>query len=500
VEPPHTKEKPKAMSTPKTIKLERHVESVRAWADAMAADRDRWISRNRFFYDEDLRTMRFLIPEGATVLDLGCGSGFLLAGLKPARGVGVDISPKMLAVARHNYPDLTFVEGNIEDPGVLESLDGPFDYVVLSDTLGHLNDIQEALTRLHAVCGPRTRVVIAYHSHLWEPVLTLGERIGQRMPGRELNWLDAHDVRTFLGLAGFEALNKEWKQLLPKRLLGLGTLVNRLIAPLPLIRHLCLRHYVVARPAAGSPGARAAESRSLSASVLIPCRNERGNIEPAVRRLPRFCDDLEIVFVEGHSEDGTWEEIQRVQDAYPDRAIKAVKQPGKGKGDAMRAAYAAATKDVLIILDADLTVPPEDIPKFYDAIASNMGEFINGTRLVYAMEGEAMRFLNYWANRTFAALFSYLLNQTFTDTLCGTKVMTRRSYDAIAANRHYFGDFDPFGDFDLIFGAAKLSLKVVEVPIRYADREYGETQISRFRHGWMLLRMVAFAFRRLKMV
>lgn len=278
-------------------------------------------------------------------------------------------------------------------------------------------------------------------------------------------------------------------------------MVNRVIAPLPLVRRLCLRHYLVARPAPHSPSAPPPHrDKPLSCSVLIPCRNERGNIEPAVKRLPRFCEDLEIVFVEGHSQDGTWEEIQRVKAAYPDRDIKALKQPGKGKGDAMRAAYDAATKDVLIILDADLTVPPEDIPKFYHAIAANQGEFINGTRLVYAMEGEAMRFLNYLANRTFAALFSYMLNQTFTDTLCGTKVLTRENYDAIAANRHYFGDFDPFGDFDLIFGASKLNLKVVEVPIRYADREYGETQISRFRHGWMLLKMVAFAFRRLKMI
>ncbi len=488
------------MSTPKTVKLDRHVESVRDWADASAPDRDRWIGRNRFFYDEDLRYMRFLIPEGARVLELGCGTGRLLAGLKPSHGVGVDLSPKMLEIARHNYPDLTFVEGNLEDPGVLDGLDGPFDYVVLSDTLGYLNDIQVALEGLHAVCGPHTRIVCAYQSHLWEPVMRLGERIGQRMPGRTLNWLDHHEISTFLELAGFEPLNREWKQLLPKRLLGLGTVVNRVIAPLPLIRRLCLRHYLVARPAPHSPSAPPPSAdKPLSCSVMIPCRNERGNIEPAVKRLPRFCDDLEIVFVEGHSQDGTWEEIERVRDAYPDRQIRALKQPGKGKGDAMRAAYDAATKDVLVILDADLTVPPEDIPKFYNAIVANQGEFINGTRLVYAMEGEAMRFLNYLANRTFAAIFSYLLNQTFTDTLCGTKVLTRRTYDDIAANRHYFGDFDPFGDFDLIFGAAKLNRKVVEIPIRYADREYGETQISRFRHGWMLLKMVVFAFRRLKM-
>jgi glycosyltransferase involved in cell wall biosynthesis len=231
---------------------------------------------------------------------------------------------------------------------------------------------------------------------------------------------------------------------------------------------------------------------------VIPCRNERGNIEAAVKRLPRFCEDLEIIFVEGHSADGTLLEIERVIGAYPHYDIRAFVQPGKGKGDAVRKGFSEARGDVLIILDADLTTPPESMPRFYDAIATGKGEFINGSRLVYPMEKDAMRFLNHAANRIFSLLFSWLLNQRFTDTLCGTKVLSRRNYQIIAANRSYFGDFDPFGDFDLIFGASKLNLKVLEVPVNYLSRSYGETQISRFRHGLLLLRMVVFAFRKLK--
>lgn len=232
--------------------------------------------------------------------------------------------------------------------------------------------------------------------------------------------------------------------------------------------------------------------------MLIPCRNEKGNIEPAIERLPAFCQDIEIIYVEGGSKDGTPEEIQRVIAKYPQLDIKVLTQDGKGKGDAVRKGFAHARGDVLMILDADLTMPPEALPKFYDAIASGKGEFINGTRLVYPMEQEAMRFLNLLANQTFSWLFSWLLNQRFTDTLCGTKVLTKKHYEAIAANRKYFGDFDPFGDFDLIFGASKLNLKVIEIPITYASRRYGETQISRFRHGVLLLGMVIFAFKKLK--
>ena len=277
-------------------------------------------------------------------------------------------------------------------------------------------------------------------------------------------------------------------------MLGVGGLINRFVGTLPLIRRLSLRNYLVARPI------RKIALQNPSTTVLIPCRNEKGNIENAIKRLPQFCDNLEVIYVEGNSQDGTLDEIHRVIDAYPDKDIKVFVQGGKGKGDAVRKGFDHARGDILMILDADLTVPPEDLPKFYNAIASGKGEYINGTRLVYPMDDQAMRFLNFWANRTFSVLFTWLLNQRITDTLCGTKVLTKKNYNKIVANRTYFGDFDPFGDFDLIFGSTKLNLKIVEVPIRYAAREYGETQISRFQHGWLLLKMVLFAYKKLKII
>lgn len=436
--------------------------------------------------------MRFLIPEGKRVLELGSGRGDLLARLKPSRGVGVDISERMIEEARAAYPDLEFVVGDIEDAATISALDGPFDYIVLSDTLGNLEDCQATLDRLHDICSDETRIVCAYYSPLWEPALTLAEKAGGKMPQPQQNWFSAGDVAALLDLADFDAVKWEWRQLLPKRALGLGWLVNSTLAALPLLRLFCLRHYVVAR------SLRHVAPDAPSVTVVVPCRNERGNIESAVTRTPKLGPKQEIIFVEGNSSDGTYEECLRVQAAYPGHAIRVMKQDGRGKGDAVRKGFAAAEGDVLMILDADLTVPPESLPKFVAAIASGKGEFVNGTRLVYPFEKGAMRFLNFLANRGFAAIFSWLLNQRFTDTLCGTKVLRRRDYEQIVANRAYFGDFDPFGDFDLIFGASKLSLKVVEVPIRYADRRYGETNISRFRHGWLLLRMVVFAFRKMK--
>jgi SAM-dependent methyltransferase len=481
--------------TPET-ELSPRKQAILEQADRIATQRDLWRSRNAAFYASDLAYMRFLIPEGSRVLDLGCGTGALLAGLKPLRGVGIDFSSAMIQVARCNYPSLEFHVGDVEHlAGLVPMLGGPFDFVLLSDTLGYLDDCQAALEQIHDVCDAGTRIVVAYYSHLWEPALRLGEAVGLRMPQPEVNFLGHLDIQNILQLADFETIKQEWRQLLPLRLFGLETLINRFVAPLPIIRRLCLRYYLVAR------SLRRARRRDLSASVIIPCRNECGNIEDAIRQLPRFCDQIEVIFVEGHSSDGTYAECRRIAEAYrSDWPISVLQQTGKGKGDAVRKGFDEASGDVLMILDADLTVPPKELSKFYEAIASGKGEFINGTRLVYPVEKGAMRILNYWANRTFALVFSFLLNMRFTDTLCGTKVLTKRSYQKISANRRYFGEFDPFGDYDLIFGAAKNNLKCVEIPIRYRDRSYGEPQISRFRDGWLLLRMVVFAWRKLKAI
>lgn len=474
-------------------------QAIHGLAENLASERCAWIKRNSAYHREDRHYMQFLIHEGQRVLDLGCGIGDMLASLKPSHGVGVDFSAAMIEGARKLHPgvgysNLEFVHGDIENTDILAGLEGPFDVIILSDTIGSLDDCQAVLESLHSLCTRETRIVISYYSTFWDPILMIGEWVGLKMPQVAQNSLSATDIANLLGLAGFSVTKREWRQLLPRRFLGIGTVVNRFIATLPFIRRLCLRNYLVAC------SDRHAGYDDLSATVLIPCRNEKGNIEAAIKRLPRFCDDIEILFVEGHSQDGTLDEIERVIGEYPQYDIKVTVQDGKGKGDAVRKGFDMARGEVLVILDADLTMPPEDIPKFYQAIKNGRGEFINGSRLVYPMENEAMRFLNLIANRIFSYLFTYLLNQRYTDTLCGTKVLTRAQYQRIAENREYFGDFDPFGDFDLIFGASKLNLKVAEIPIRYRSRNYGETQISRFRHGLLLIRMVIFAFFKLKAI
>jgi SAM-dependent methyltransferase len=467
-------------------------QEVLRYANANAAARAGWLERSAFFHSEDRRYLKFLIPEGARILELGCGIGQLLAALKPSFGVGVDLSEKMIAEARKLYPTLTFHVGDVEDGSFIRSLPGPFDFIVIVDTLGMLNDCQAMLENLHELCTRETRIIISYYSHLWSPTLRVAEAIGLKMPQPPDNVFSPADIRSLVQLADFDPIKSDLRLLFPLSFFGLGRLVNRFFAPLPVIRHLCIRHYTVCR------SLRHIIDKTSSVTVVIPARNERGNIEAAIKRIPFLSDDLEIIFVEGHSSDGTWEEIGRVVSKYPQFCIKALRQQGKGKGDAVFMGFDAARGDVLIILDCDLTMPPEQLPKFLEAIRSGKAEFVNGSRLVYPMESGAMRFLNLIANRIFSLLFTWLLSQRFTDTLCGTKALTRSDYQRLRAARGYFGDFDPFGDFELIFGASKLGLKVIEVPIRYTDRTYGSTQISRFRDGLVLVRMVWFAFLRIK--
>ena len=467
-------------------------EDLVALLDAQAPESDRWKRRNRYYYEAIERIARFHVPEGSSVLEIGCGTGELLHALRPSRGVGVDISPKVVKIARERHLGLTFLVGDAEDLPLSES----FDYVVLSDLIGNLGDVQRSFEQLNKVCHPRTRVFITYYNYLWEPVLRVGERLGMKRPQPNQNWLSLKDIQNLLSLAGFQMITMGYKLLLPLRVPLLSSLCNRVLANLPLLRKFCLVEIIVARPAPV-----AVPEQSLSCTVVVPARNERGNIEAAVRRIPTMGRHTEIVFVEGNSRDGTAEEIERVIAAYPERDVKLVSQgSGIGKGDAVRKGFATASGDVLMILDADLTVPPEELPKFLKTISSGRGEFVHGSRLVYPMEKQAMRFLNTLGNKIFSLAFTWLLAQRFKDTLCGTKVLYRRDYERITAGRSYFGDFDPFGDFDLIFGAAKLDLKILEIPIRYRERTYGTTQISRFRHGWLLLRMCLFALRRIKFV
>jgi len=474
-----------------------------------------WRSKNRYYHTQLEKLLSSIIPKNKKVLEIGCGTGELLNSVTPSVGVGVDFSRKMVEIAEKKFPALSF---KCEDAENLVEND-KYDYVILSDLLGELTDVWQAFIEMQKVTDEKSRVVITYYNYLWSPLLRIAEKLGLKMPQDHQNWLSLQDIEQVLNLAGYEVVKKGRTTLIPTHIPLIADFVNMFSSLIPFLKSLCLIQYIVARESQEVSQMGGADK--FKVSVIIPCRNERGTIESAVERTPVMGSGTELIFVDGESTDGTVEKIEEMILRYKGtKDIRLIHQttsvsvsissgnqtltpPNKmlklGKGDAVRKGFDAATGDILMILDSDLTVPPEDLPKFYHAIATGKGEFINGTRLVYQMEKQAMRTLNLFGNKFFSKVFTWLLDQPIKDTLCGTKVLFKRDYESIKANRSFFGDFDPFGDFDLLFGAAKQNLKIVEVPIRYRMRTYGDIKIERFKHGLILLKMSMIGFKKLKL-
>lgn len=475
----------------KPEKQSAYTEERRRYWDEFAASIERWQPLRSYYQHRLAEVYRLLIPPGMRVLEIGCGQGDLLAALKPSTGAGIDLSPAMIARASQRHPHLHFLDADAND----FNLGMDFDYIVCSDLVNDVWDVQDVFNSIAKHCHASTRLVLNSYNRLWEVPRRLAVSLGLVAPMLTQNWLTAADLCNLLYLAGFEVVRANSEILWPFRTPLLDTVANKFLVKLWPFELFSLTNFIVARPAP-----KPARTPEPVVSVIVAARNEEGNVPRIFDRVPRMGAGTELIFVEGNSTDNTYDAIEREIPRHPEMNARLYKQPGKGKGDAVRTGFREATGEVLMILDADMTVAPEDLPRFYEAWRSGRAEFVNGVRLVYPMEQRAMRFFNHLGNRFFSFAFTWLFSQNVKDTLCGTKVLSKRSYDMIAANRAYFGDFDPFGDFDLLFGAAKYNLKIVDLPVRYAERTYGDTNIQRWRHGMILLRMILLAMRRLKFV
>ncbi|MBF0406756.1 MAG: glycosyltransferase [Candidatus Riflebacteria bacterium] len=460
------------------------------WEEVYSSQTDhkRW---SRYYHKRLESVFAFLVPPGQKVLELGCGEGDLLNSVRPSFGVGIDFSQNAINKAKKKHHNLSFVVANVERLPVK----GTFDYIIVSDILNDLWDIEKLFRACRKLCSRDTRIIINCYSRLWQIPLMIARKFGLAQPLMNQNWVTSEDVQNLLYLSEFETI-RTWSEVLcPLEMNKASHFLNSFLVRMPFFNQGALTNFVIARPHFSSE---ISSCEKPSVSILIPARNEAGNIREILERTPNLGSSTEIIFVEGNSTDETYSTIEKEISNFPGRKILLFKQTGKGKGDAVRLGFSKASGDILMILDADMTVAPEDLPRFYEALVSGKGDFINGIRLVYPMENNAMRFFNLIGNKFFSMAFSAILGQNIKDTLCGTKVLWRKDYEKISSNRSFFGDFDPFGDFDLLFGAAKLNLKIIDMPIRYKERKYGETNIERWKHGWMLLQMVIFAARKLK--
>ncbi len=477
-------------SIPQSRKEQAYTDERRRYWDQVAGGAGGWQPLRTSYQRRLSEIYRFLIPPGKRVLEVGCSRGDLLAAVRPSYGVGIDLSPKMVAAAKAKYPELHFIEGD----ALTVDLGTEFDYIICSDLVNDVWDVETLFNNLRRHSVPSTRVVLNTYSRVWELPRRLAEKLGLAKKMLTQNWLMMSDVVNLIDLTNFEMIRVGGEILWPVPTPLIGTFFNKFVVKFWPFDQLALTSILVARVRPTR------ERRDTKVSVVVAARNEAGNIPGIFDRVPQMGSGTELIFVEGNSSDNTFQAIETEIARRPDVDARLYKQPGKGKGDAVRTGLQQATGEVLMILDADMTVAPEDLPRFYEAWRSGKADFVNGVRLVYPMENRAMRFFNLLGNRFFSAVFTWLLNQRIKDTLCGTKVLSKKDYELIAANRSYFGDFDPFGDFDLLFGAAKYNLKIMDLPIRYAERTYGDTNIQRWRHGMILLRMALLAMRRIKFV
>jgi hypothetical protein len=476
--------------------LEQRRERTRDHLAKIASRRESWINRNKYYYELLNRLFRFLVEPEKKVLSVRCDTGNLLAVVRPSSGKGIEICNEIAAIAKERNPSFEFAVAFPDKQEFQQAfnLDEKYDYIFFND-IGDTVDVLQALRNLSPLCQRHTRVLITTYNHLWEPFVTFAEWIGMKVPRTEQNWLSTSDIQNLLKLAGFEALETHRIVLLPKYLPLLSGFLNRFCARLPLLSKLCMTQVVMARMLP-IPVSR----EKLAVSVVIPCKNEKGNVEDAVRRIPALAGRTELIFCDDQSTDGTAEEVLRMQSLYPEKNIRLEHGPGICKSRNVWTGFDSATGDILVILDADLTTIPEELPYFVDVMVSAQAEFVNGSRLVYPVPKGAMNGANMLGNKFFSVAFTYLLGQRVKDTLCGTKVLWRSDWERIKPTLGSWGIEDRWGDYELLFGAAKLNLKILDLPVHYQERIYGSTKMTRvFRNGLVMLKMCWHGFLKLKL-
>ena len=456
-------------------------ESVEEHFDGIAPNYDYWKKKNAYYYSTIKTFIARIIPPGGSVLEVGCGTGEILAAMRPRRGVGIDISKNMVELAGKKFPQYTFIHSPVESLPI----DEKFDYVIMVDVVDHVRDVMDVFQNLYRFCHAETQVILTTINPWWDPILAVMERFGAKMPEGPHNFIEKRNLTKMLELMDFAVSYSGYLLLFPKRIPVLSFLANALGTRMWGIQKLSAVQYMLIHPTVKNN-----IDLGLGCSVIIPCYNEEDNIEEAVRRVPKMGKATEIIVVNDCSTDNTAQKVKDMQKDYPN--LKLIDySPNRGQGYAVRRGFEAATQEVLMILDADISTFPEELPRFFDPLNKGLCQFVNGTRMVYPMENQAMRTLNLLGNKIFGLTMSFITQQNLTDTLCGTKAFYKKDLGRIRWG------LDKWGDFDLLFGAARTGKKIMEVPVHYMSRKSGESKMKAFRHGLHLLRACYLGFKEL---
>lgn len=406
---------------------------------------------HRFYYSINRKLLDFLVPSDKMILFYGKNSfGF-------------------------KRKNITFAKDNNYVPHK------KYDYIILNGNLGYTNDVMQVLQSAYKASKPTSRLIIYQHNHLWQWILWFIESLGLKRKEGVQNWLSINDVSLYMSAAGFEKTRVFRRTIFPASLFGVGRIINLIFAILPILDFWKLDQYIIGRPIT--------DRRLNSLTICITVKNEKGNIEPIANFIPKIANNQEILFIEGHSTDGTRDEVKRVIKKYPKQNIRLIKQSGNGQGDAIKLGFSKAKGDVILLYEGDGTSDPRDLNYFYNALAEGRFEFVEGSRFVYPLDNKSMPAANKLGNMFFAKWFSFFLNQRATDVLSGIKGLLKEDFDLINKSWGFLGFNDPFGDFELLYGAVKNGLKIGEIPMRYYPRKYGKSKTNVLKHGTYLLKM-----------
>lgn len=457
-------------------------ENIRSYFKRTAPVWEFWHTKNKFYHGKIGELISGMVPPRAKVLEVGCGTGGLLASLNPSCGIGLNLADELTDQARRNLPQYQFYTVDVDQVKAPEGFCP--DYVILNNMLDYIYDVWVMLENLQPFISDHTLLIITTNNPLWAPILRLASKIGQRIPDSPRNFITNKDIRSVLRLQGFDVVEEGMALPVPKQIPLIGDAANILLPELPVLRYSSSVQYIVARWR--TPRA------PLSCSVVIPCHNEEDNIAECVRRVANMGTWTEIVVVDDGSTDGTRARVAELMKT-DHRVRLVVFDRNQGKANAVRAGFDVARGDVIMILDADMAVMPEELPKFLKPLQDGSADFVNGTRLIYPMAGQAMKMANFLGNKGFCYLASWVARQRVSDTLCGTKALFRRDYMRMPLGRK-----ERWGDFDFLFGAARLKLRILEIPVHYQERRAGESKMRVIRDGWLFLRACWHGWRMLR--
>ena len=382
--------------------------------------------------------------------------------------------------------EILFLDLNDSKLTSLSTINKKYQRIILTDVVENYDDVFALLNIVSNLLTIDGKLIISSINTKYLILSRTLEFLKLKDSNENTSYIHVKKIRNITSGVGLEYQKFYTKQLFPFSFFYVGNVINKIMEIISFQLNLGIKTYIIFRPAIIT-------NSKNSKSIIIPAKNEEGNLVELVSRIPKF-ENTEIIFSYGKSKDNTLKVMKQITQSNKLFKFKLVKQTKNGKANAVWEALNVVENDLIAILDADISVDPETLSDFFDIIEKNNADFVNGTRLIYDMEKNSMRFLNRIGNRFFQFFISKIIKEALTDSLCGTKVFKKSYLNDLYFWQNIFGKKDPFGDFDLIFAAAYSGQKIVEMPIVYRERKYGTTQIARFKDGFKLLFYLTASF------